>query len=113
MPFTEGRHEAVSTTTQVAAPWKATGRTIFAGIVAFAAMAPAIAETLGVSKLPWVAGFLVVLGSITRLLAMPVVEAFLRQYVPWLSAGAKVVPVPELEPDDEPDVRVQRRPFTE
>jgi hypothetical protein len=82
--------EPVATTTQVRSPWKATARTIFAGVIAFAAIAPAVAETLGVENLGWVAGALVILGSVTRVLALPGVEAFLRQYAPWLSAGAKV-----------------------
>jgi hypothetical protein len=101
VPFTERVHA----TSQVRSPWKATGRTIFAGAVTFAALAPAIAVELGVDKVSWVAGFLVILGAITRVLALPSVEAFLRQYVPWLAAGA----TDEIEPEVNP----LARPFTE
>lgn len=67
-------------------PWRATARTVFAGFVAIAPLAPTLAQSLGVEAVPVVAGALVLIGGVTRLLAEPNVEAFLRQHFSWLSA---------------------------
>lgn len=76
--------------TQVRRPWRSTVRTIFQGAVALATLIPflvtgvyngdgdypaAVVQVLGVS------------GTITRVMALPQVENFLRRYLPWLSAA--------------------------
>lgn len=85
-------------TTQSTHPWRAVVRTIFAAVVAFAALAPALytaatngdpAEATGV-----VAGILAVAAAITRILALPGVERFLRRFLPFLAGGT--------DRDDEP-----------
>ena len=76
------------TPTQVARPWRATVRTAFAVIVALAAMLPLLVDAAGVDEtLPPVAGALAIAGAVTRVLALPAVEAFLARFVPWLAAG--------------------------
>ncbi len=78
------------TPTQVRRPWRATLRTAFAALVALAAMAPVLVDAAGLdpSRLPWLAGVLAVCAAVTRVLALPGVEAWLRRFVPWLAADA-------------------------
>ena len=77
----------MSAPTQVARPWRATARTAFAVIVALAAMLPLLVDAAGVDEtLPPVAGALAIAGAVTRVLALPAVEAFLARFVPWLAA---------------------------
>lgn len=85
------RHLAEPTTTQTAYPWRAVLRTAFAVIVAFAAGAPLIFEAVAQSDASTATGGAgVVLGvaaAITRVLALPWTEDFLRSYLPFLAAG--------------------------
>jgi hypothetical protein len=78
------------TPTQVRRPWRATLRTAFAAFVALAAMAPVLVDAAGLdpARLPWLAGVLAVCAAVTRVLALPGVEAWLRRFVPWLAADA-------------------------
>lgn len=89
MPFTE----SVPETTQVRAPWRAAVRTLFQGLVSFAALAPVAAAAWSndhPEDLPaWIAGGLAISAGVTRVMALPGVEAFLRKYLPLLAAGAK------------------------
>ena len=73
--------------TQAAHPWRATVRTLFAALVGLAAMAPLLVEASGADE-TWgpVAGVLAVTGAITRILAVPQVNDFLEQFLPFLSA---------------------------
>lgn len=78
-------------TTQQQHPWRATARTVLAVIAGLAVVTPEVLDaisdgdpsTLG----PWAAGALVVSGAVTRVLALPAVEGFLRRFAPWLAAG--------------------------
>lgn len=85
------KHEAV--TTQSQHPWRATFRTILAVIVALAAMAdPIYTEISGgdPSAATGLAGVaLGIAGAVTRVMALPVVEAFLQRFHPWLAASAR------------------------
>lgn len=77
----------MSTPTQTRHPWRATVRTVVAVVVALAAMLPLLIEASGVDEtLAPVAGALAIAGAITRIMALPAVEAFLARFVPWLSA---------------------------
>lgn len=78
------------TPTQVRRPWRATIRTVFAVTVAIAAMAPFLVEASGVeeSAAP-VVGFLAIAGGVTRVMALPQVETFLRRFLPFLAATPK------------------------
>jgi hypothetical protein len=94
MPFTERARfaESIPQTTQVAAPWKATVRTVVQIVPAIAVLTPAVLSavangdpaTLG----PWAVVALSVSGAVTRVMALPAVESFLRRFLPWLAAGA-------------------------
>lgn len=79
------------TPTQVRRPWRATVRTVFAGIVAFAALLPFIVEAtrLEPEVYPWLAGALAIAGAVTRVMALPQVEVFLRRFLPFLAAEPK------------------------
>ena len=77
-------------TTQASFPWAAVRRTILAVlgfIVVMAPLAPDIAREAGVATLPWVVGALAVAAAITRVLAIPGVEAWLREHLPQLAAA--------------------------
>jgi hypothetical protein len=74
------------TPTQVQHPWRATLRTVLAGLIGLLPLLPTLVDTLGVATLPWVAGTLTAVGAVTRLLAIPAVQAYIAEYLPWLSA---------------------------
>lgn len=73
------------TPTQTAHPWRATVRTVFAALVALLPVLPYVADELGVSTVGWVASVLVIVGGVTRVLAVPRVNAWITEYVPWLA----------------------------
>lgn len=71
---------------QERAPWRATARTLFAALIGLASMWALVVEALGLDQgIPWVAASLAVTGAITRLMALPAVNNWLRQYMPWLA----------------------------
>jgi len=77
-------------TTQARNPWAAVRRTILAVlgfIVVMAPFAPDIARAAGIASLPWVVGALAVAAAITRVLALPAVETWLREHLPSLAAA--------------------------
>lgn len=77
----------MSTPTQVQRPWRATARTIFAALVALAAMLPLLVQASGVDEtLGPIAGALAIAGAITRVMARPEVEDFLARFLPFLAA---------------------------
>ena len=88
-------------TTQGVHPWRATARTVFALVLALAAMAPLIYEAIAQADAEGAtgaaAGALAIAGAITRVLALPAVEAFLARFVPWLAADRG-----DRDDDDEP-----------
>ncbi len=75
--------------TQSEHPWRATARTVFAGIVGFLSLLPVIALTAGISEQAAVAQVLLVTGAITRVLALPGVNDWLARFLPWLAAAPK------------------------
>ena len=79
-----------SGTTQASFPWAAVRRTIVAVlgfIVVLAPLAPDIVKAAGIGTIPWVIGALGVTAAITRVLALPGVEAWLREHLPSLAAA--------------------------
>jgi hypothetical protein len=95
--------------TQVNHPWRATARTVFAGVVAVATLIPLVALQVFPDGGPaWVAWIVGVAGLVTRVLATPAVNKVLASVAPWLLPAPKsgeVVPVPadgpaEAEADD-------------
>jgi hypothetical protein len=74
-------------TTQSAHPWRAVARTVFAALVAFSGMWALVVNELHLNTgWQWVSISLAVTGGITRLLAMPAVEDFLKRFVPFMAA---------------------------
>ncbi|TDC01864.1 hypothetical protein E1091_02010 [Micromonospora fluostatini] len=72
--------------TQTRHPWRATVRTAFAATVGALSLIPVAAATAGIDTVPAVTQAVVVAGAITRVLALPGVDAWLRVYVPWLAS---------------------------
>jgi hypothetical protein len=72
--------------TQTQHPWRATVRTVAAVGVPLLLALPAIVDALGVGSVPWVAGLLAAAAGLTRMLAVPAVNEWLREYVPGLAA---------------------------
>lgn len=86
VPFTES-----TPPTQVRHPWKAVARTTLAVISGVALLVDpvldAVANGDGESLGAWAVGALAVSGAVTRVLALPAVNAFLDRFVPFLAAG--------------------------
>lgn len=81
--------DVVKTPTQVAHPARATVRTIFQGAIAFAAILPLVITTAGIPVVGWAAILIGVAGAVTRIMALPGVESFLENYIPFLAAKPK------------------------
>lgn len=80
------------TPTQVERPLRTTLRSVFQALVSFAAIAPLIVVALAeagidVSTIPAIATGLVVMAGITRVMAVPAVEEWLRRFLPFLAAN--------------------------
>lgn len=75
--------------TQTRHPWRATLRTFFAGTVALLSLLPTVATVGHLDTAPGMAQALAVSVAVTRLLAIPGVDDWLRDYVPWLAAQPK------------------------
>lgn len=70
----------MSTPTQTRHPWKATARTVFAAIVSIAAVWGLVVEAAGVDPSGTVvAATIAVAGAITRIMAIPQVDALLTR----------------------------------
>lgn len=81
---------AVVQPTQLRRPWRSTVRTTFQALVALCLMLPFLVEASGVDEtLPPVAGALAIAGGISRVMALPQVEAFLRRFLPFLAAAPR------------------------
>lgn len=76
--------------TQSTRPWKAVLRTLIVAVLALIPFVQSAAVELGINEIPWIAGTLVFMAALQRVLAVPAVELFLQSYVPWLAAGAYV-----------------------
>ena len=80
------KHLRVTEPTQVRNPRRALIRTIFAAAVSLAAITPFSVNALVVTATGWVwAAVLAVAGAITRVMALPGVNAWIESYVPWLA----------------------------
>lgn len=74
--------------TQVRRPWRTTVRSIFQAIVGFAAIVPLLVQAAGIDEtLPLVAAGITASAGITRVMALPGVESWLRAHVPFLAAN--------------------------
>lgn len=86
VPHGLGGGAEVSEPTQSKHPVRAALRTTVAVVVALLPVLPEIAAKLGVVTVPVVAVVLAAAAGVTRVLAMPAVEAALHRFVPWLAA---------------------------
>ena len=79
------------TPTQVRRPWRSTARTVFQALVGLCVLAPLIVGATGltVAQLPWLGVVLGVAAAVTRIMAIPGVETWLRTYLPFLAAAPK------------------------
>lgn len=74
-------------------PWRRVLRTFVAGLPGAVLVVPLIVNALGLDpdKTPklyaFTAGVLVLTAALTRVLAIPQVEAFLQKFAKWLAAG--------------------------
>jgi hypothetical protein len=73
--------------TQVRRPWRSTARTIFQATISLAAMWGLIVAALDLPDWAWVGTSIAVAGGITRVMAIPAVEAWLRRFFPFLAAA--------------------------
>lgn len=85
-----GDHVATTVkATQAAHPWRATVRTVFQAVVALAAAAPFLYQAFTMQDPAAAAGgagtFLSTCVGITRVMNLPIVDAFIRAYLPWLA----------------------------
>lgn len=78
--------------TQVRRPWRTVARSTFQALVAFCALFPVLVETTGlkVEDWPWLGIPLAVAAAVTRVMALPQVEVFLRRFLPFLAAAPRV-----------------------
>lgn len=84
------------TPTQVQRPWRATVRTVFQALVSLALLAPLIAEAVeqatghDLDGVPFVVSVLALSAVVTRVMAIPQVEAWIEAYLPFLAADKPV-----------------------
>ena len=76
--------------TQTRHPWRATVRTVVAALVGALSLLPTVAVTAGVDAVPAVAQAVTVAAAVTRVLALPGVDAWLRTYLPWLASSPRL-----------------------
>jgi hypothetical protein len=85
--------EETTVPTQVKHSWRATVRTVFQGVVGFAALAPAIYQAIEHKDASAATGFaaiaLAVSGALTKVMAIPAVNDFIAKYLPFLAAESK------------------------
>lgn len=82
-----------TTPTQVKRPWRATVRTVFQFVVALASLLPFVVAGVytDADAAPAVIGqVLAVAAAVTRVMAVPQVEDFLRRFAPFLAAEPPV-----------------------
>lgn len=78
------------TPTQVRRPWRSTARTIFQALVALATLLPFVLAGVYSSAADYpavVVQLLAAAGVVTRVMALPQVEQFLRTFLPFLAAA--------------------------
>lgn len=73
--------------TQTRHPWRATARTVLAAAVGAASLLPTVVAVAHLDAVPAVGQAVAVAGVMTRILAIPGVDAWLRRYAPWLAAA--------------------------
>lgn len=82
---------AASVPTQVRRPWRSTARTVWQAFLGLCVLAPILVTGAGLDpvQLPWLGTVLLVAGVVTRVMAIPAVEVWLRRFLPFLAAAPK------------------------
>lgn len=75
--------------TQVRNPWRTAFRTAFQVTLALASLIPVAAAAGGLETKAGVAQVIGVCVIVTRIMAMPAVDEFLRRFMPWLAAESQ------------------------
>jgi hypothetical protein len=83
---------AAVTPTQLRRPWRSVARTIFQATVSLAAMWGVIVQVAGLPDWAWVGCSVAVAGGVTRVMALPAVEVWLRRFFPFLAAAPRPKP---------------------
>ena len=76
-------------TTQGRHPWRATLRTVVAALIALAVVLPQILTEAGLHETAYGAQAIAVIATVTRVLAIPGVDEWLRQWLPWLASAPR------------------------
>ena len=99
------RHLRATAPTQVRFPNRTTIRSVFQVLIGLAAVMPIVISTLGLPATGGIVGIvLAVSAGITRVMAIPAVNRFLEDHLPWLAAKPPaVVEAPVTHHDDELD----------
>lgn len=80
--------------TQVNHPWRATLRTGVAALVAAVPLVASVLAGLHLDGTVWGAWLISATAAVTRVMALPAVDAWLRRFAPWLAPQPP--PPPEL-----------------
>lgn len=88
----------MTATTQTRHPWRATARTVFAGVVAGASLLPELLAETHTGGTVLGAQALAVAGAVTRVLAIPGVNGWLERFLPFLAAAPPPDPRPRPSP---------------
>ncbi len=91
---------AEGSASQTRRPWSAVLRTSVAAFLGLLPILPLIAQALHVETVPVVASTLAVTAAVTRVLAVPEVERWLRRWAPALAADTYHTPTQDSEPND-------------
>lgn len=81
--------EPVPAPTQTRHPWRATLRTVVAAVVGLLGLLPVLATVPGVESVPGWSRVIAVAAVVTRILAVPGVDEWLRKFVPVLASEPK------------------------
>lgn len=78
---------AAKKSSQETHPWKTTVRTLFQMLIGFLVLLPQIIDASGADDtVPWVGASLAISAAVTRIMAIPGVERWLRRWFPWMAA---------------------------
>lgn len=73
------------TATQVAYPWRATARTAVAAAVAALPLVVVVLTDLHLHATVWGGWLIGATTGVTRVMALPAVDGWIRRWVPWLA----------------------------
>lgn len=78
--------EPTQAPTQTRHPWRATLRTVVAALVGLLGLLPVLATVPGVESVPGWSRAVAIAAVVTRIMAMPGVDEWLRRFLPVLAS---------------------------